>query len=466
MTDRERPKGSVTSMDANENSLPPTDAMEAIYALNIGDFLAEDFISDELLHKINNRLGSNPEKLRRQLDEMIQIYSIDKTLGILGFESNEGFIIYDSIASTLAEMFQVDACHLFQEAHRDTGEQYLSLSGTSKNVAGQNRWKIGIEISGETLLSQACQDNETLVLPQIDPQKMWEPLPPLEQEKVQSLIATPMTEGGKHLGLILFESYKERSFSSELVNLAEATAQVFVTSLRLQQLVARAQTEVNNSVETERDNSPELLSLRAELTESIADLGEDQQHFVELLGAAIDARNDFTEGHSKQVAEYAHHIADAMELNEKTIDLVYFAGLLGSIGKMDIPQQIMTKKDHLSTNEWEDLRNHPNVGVALLVQINFLSEVIPYVNYQHERWDGSGTPEGRTGRNIPLGSRILALADAYQAMTAKRPYRDEPMTHQEALSIIQEEAGTKWDPVVVEAFSKISEASLQSSLSR
>ncbi len=437
--------------------------MEAIYALNIGDFLTDDFISDELLDKISQSLSSNPEKLRRQLDEMVQIYSIDKTLGILGFNSDEGFIIYDSIASTLADMFQVDACHIFQAAHRDTGEQYLGLSGTSKNISGQNRWKIGIEISEDTVLSQACLDNETLILSQINPKKMWPPLSALEQEKVEALIAAPMIEGGKHLGLILFESYKERSFSQELVSLAEATAQVFVTSLRLQQLVARAQVEVNN---TETDNTPELRSLRAELTESIADLGENQQHFVETLGAAIDARNQFTKGHSKQVAEYARHIASSMDLNEKTIDLTYFAGLLGSIGKMDIPQQVMTKKDKLDTEEWEELRNHPNVGVALLVQINFLSEVIPYVNYQHERWDGSGTPEGRSGRSIPLGSRILALADAYQAMTAKRPYRDEAMSHDDALKIIQDEAGVKWDPVVVDAFAKIPADSLRSSLNR
>ncbi len=461
MKDREQPKGNGTAMEETpENQALKTNAMEAIYALNIGDFLADDFISDDLLDKISDSLASNPEKLRRQLDEMIRIYSIDKTLGILGFESDEGFIIYDSIASTLARMFQVDACHMFQEAHRDTGEQYLSLSGTSKNVTGQNRWKIGIELAEETLLTQACQNNQTLVLPRIDPEQMWQPLSQLNQEAVQALIATPMNERGKHLGLILFESYQERAFSDELIRLAEATAKVFVTSLQLQQLVARAQIEISK---TDTDNTAELRSLRAEITENIADLGEHQQAFVELLGAAIDARNQFTKGHSRQVAEYARHIAEAMDLNEKTVDLVYFAGLLGSIGKMDIPQQVLTKKDQLDANEWENLRDHPNVGVALLVQINFLSEVIPYVNYQHERWDGSGTPEGRSGKSIPLGSRILAIADGYQAMTAKRPYREQPMSHENALKIIQQEAGFKWDPVVVDAFSKIPADSLQSS---
>ena len=100
--------------------------------------------------------------------------------------------------------------------------------------------------------------------------------------------------------------------------------------------------------------------------------------------------------------------------------------------------------------EWEKLQNHPNVGVNLLMNINFLSEVVPYITYQTERVDGSGSPEGLKGQSIPLGSRIIAVSDAYCAMTSDRPYR-KAMDSEKALSIMKEEAGRKWDEDVINA---------------
>ena len=95
------------------------------------------------------------------------------------------------------------------------------------------------------------------------------------------------------------------------------------------------------------------------------------------------------------------------------------------------------------------MQNHPNVGVSILMSINFLSEVVPYINYHKERWDGKGEPEGLKGQSIPLGSRIIALADAYSAMTSDRTYRSA-LSKEKALEIIKQEAGSKWDPEVVD----------------
>ncbi len=444
----DEPTGKVKSFDSN-------DPMEAIYALNIGDFMAEDFISDDLLGKISDRLANDPDKLKNQLDEMVQIYSIDKTLGILGFSSDEGFIIYDSIARTLADMFEVDACHIFQTTKTDTTEEFLGLTGTSKPLASPNRWKTGIQVSENDVLGQVYLEEETRMLAGLDKNPNWHPISTLGQEQIRAMIAAPILEGNMRLGLILFEAAEGKVFTPELMDLAEATARVFVTSTRLQRLVAQAQIEIGKD-DTEIS---ELRNLRAQITESIADLGSHQQAFVEHLGAAIDARNRFSRGHSKHVAQIARAIAEELGLNEKTVDLVYYAGLLGTVGKKDIPGSLLAK-EKLTTEEWDNLRNHPNVGVALLAQINFLSEVVPYVHFQHERWDGSGSPEGRKGRSIPLGSRILAVADAYQAMTADRPYRDKPMSHDEALKLIQQEAGVKWDPAVVDALVKVPADSL------
>lgn len=427
------------------------DPLEAIYALNIGDFVTESFISDDLLSKINDRLADNPAKLKAQLEELIQIYSIDKTLGVLGLDPQSGFLIYDSIAATLAQMFQVNACHLFQTASTDTGEQYLSLTGTSLELDRQQRWEVTIPTKSNNLLNDVHQGFQTQAFPQVKTLPNWHPNQRLEQHLTHSALITPLKEGGKALGLLLFESYHPCDFGPECKALADVAAQVFITGMRLQQLVAEAQEQVNHP----NQELHKLLNMRAQITESIADLGIHQQEFVEALSKAVDARQKFTQGHSKQVGLLAKAIAEGMTLNEKTVDLTYMAGLLGSIGKVHIPEEILRKRDSLAPQEWEQLRDHPNVGVSLLVKINFLSEVIPFLHSQNERWDGSGGPDKLRGRNIPLGSRILAVANAYYAMTQERPYRGTPLKHQDALRTLQQEAGSKWDPVVVEALSQI-----------
>lgn len=427
------------------------DPLEAIYALNIGDFVAESFISDDLLDKISSRLGDDPAKLKAQLEELIHIYSMDKTLGILGLDAQAGFLIYDSIAGTLAQMFQLDACHLFQASTTETGEQTLNLTGTSQSLDPGQRWEITLNTKANNFLCDVFRGYETQACPDVKKLATWQPIERIGQKKAKSVLATPLREGHKTMGVLVFESYKPVTFEEDEIRLTDATARMFVTAMRLQQLVAEAQERTSR----ERLDVNTLLNLRAQITESIADLGIHQQEFVEALSNAVDARHNFTRGHSKMVAELAQAIAEALELNEKTVDLTYIAGLVGSLGKVHIPQEILNKKDTLQPDEWESLRDHPNVGVSLLVKINFLSEVIPYVHSQNERWDGSGGPEKLKGKSIPLGSRILAVANAYYGMTQERPYRGTSMTHAEALKMLQKEAGTKWDPLVVDALAKI-----------
>ncbi len=428
------------------------DPMEAIYALNIGDFVAESFISDDLLTKISHRLADDPLKLKAQLEELIHIYSMDKTLGILGLSAQAGFLIYDSIAATLTGMFQLDACHVFQVATKDTGDQSLSLTGTSVALDNSQRWEIGISVKADDFLSDMYRQFETCTFADISRIPNWHPLKRINQHKTKSAMATPLREGSKGMGVLVLESYTAQKFGEELVQLADVTARVFVTSMRLQHLVAEAQ----STIASDRLDSNTLLNIRAQITESIADLGIHQQEFVEALSMAVDARQNFTRGHSKMVGELAQAIAEALELNEKTIDLTYIAGLVGSLGKVHIPKELISKKESLSPAEWDHLRDHPNVGVSLLVKINFLSEIVPYVHSQNERWDGSGTPEGLKGKSIPLGSRILAVANAYYGMTQERPYRGKPLSHADALKTLQKEAGSKWDPMVVDALAKIS----------
>ena len=229
-------------------------------------------------------------------------------------------------------------------------------------------------------------------------------------------------------------------------------AGLFVTSLGLQKLID----EIKRLIATDEVTMIELQNLRAQLTAIIGDLGDQQQSFVEKLAYAADLKGQYKRSHSNECAELSREICHELNLNEKTTDLIYYAGLLQNIGKITLSEELFTKKENLTEAEWNELNKTPNLGVDLLMNINFMSEVVPYINYQQERYNGGGYPEGLSGNSIPLGSRIIALAGAYCALTQDRAHR-KALTNSEALEIIKQESGIKWDPRIVEVLVNLKE---------
>ena len=118
---------------------------------------------------------------------------------------------------------------------------------------------------------------------------------------------------------------------------------------------------------------------------------------MEKLAKAVDEKGQYKVAHSQNTADLAKKLCKHMGLNEKTTDLIYYAGLLQNIGKITLSEELLSKKDKLTNEEWNELKNSPNAGVDLLMNINFMSEVVPYINYQQERYNGKGYPEGLSG---------------------------------------------------------------------
>jgi HD-GYP domain-containing protein (c-di-GMP phosphodiesterase class II) len=227
-------------------------------------------------------------------------------------------------------------------------------------------------------------------------------------------------------------------------------AKLFASSMALQVEIDNT----NRFLEDEFSSESELKHSRAELTALIGDLCDYQQAFVENLAHAVDTKGHYKVSHSKNTAELAREICRQIGLNEKTTDLIYYAALLQNIGKIMLPEAMFSSSNKFTPEELAMMQKQSNIGVNLLMNINFLSEVVPYVTYQKERFDGSGSPEGLKGMSIPFGSRIIAVADAFCAMTTDRPYR-QAMSIEKAMSILKEEAGKKWDPDVVNALAEI-----------
>jgi HD-GYP domain-containing protein (c-di-GMP phosphodiesterase class II) len=194
-----------------------------------------------------------------------------------------------------------------------------------------------------------------------------------------------------------------------------------------------------------------LLSLQARSARRIQDLRELLVGLTRSLTAAIDAKDSYTYGHSERVARVGVELGRQMGLSEDDLSDVYLAGLLHDIGKIGIPDSILTKPGKLTTEEFEHLKQHPVIGYNILKDLGPLNNLLPGVLYHHERYDGKGYPEGLSGKAIPLLARVLAVADAYDAMSTSRPYRPA-MAAAEVEAQLQHGAGTQWDRRVIEAF--------------
>ena len=404
--DKEEKKTGVSLFGQSENLTP----IEEMFALNLGDFISETLISEDLAKKISIT-ANKKDRLKNQLLELIEIYSSKNTLCVLNFTQGEEQAIYTSIAQSIVEMIEVKRCTI-----------YLVKDGNLTPVG----------------MSDEITEENPVTLPDL-----------LHNDTIEkgNRLFVPMRGAATAAGMI--EISKENSLEDDFTELLISIANLLGTTITLQNEIENVNKRLANPETTEI----ELKQSRAELTALIGELCDNQQNFVESLASAVDRKGQYTVSHSRNTAKLARNICKTLGLNEKTTDLIYYAGLLQNIGKIVLPERIFATNGKLSPEELKKIQNHSNIGVNLLMNINFLSEVVPYINYQTERVDGSGKPEGLKGQSIPLGSRIIAVADAYSAMTSDRPYR-KAMTPDEAISIMTSEINTKWDNDVINALIK------------
>ena len=172
---------------------------------------------------------------------------------------------------------------------------------------------------------------------------------------------------------------------------------------------------------------------------------------ITALANAMEAKDKYTGGHSQRVAEISAAVANAMGLLQEIIEKVKLAGMVHDIGKIGVSESILNKPGRLTDEELQHVQKHPEIGQHILTPIVGDEEILRIVRSHHERYDGTGYPDGLKHGHIPLGSRILAVADAYEAMTSERPYR-RAMNKKTALNEIERGEGTQFDSNVAEAF--------------
>ncbi len=228
-------------------------------------------------------------------------------------------------------------------------------------------------------------------------------------------------------------------------------------------------TAINRSTKQAADGlpvyDPEFGSGDVGLLEEAAVLLSTQAHNIHLLvqsnqlflgtlhamSSAIDARDPYTQGHSERVARLSFELAQIYGLSDEACQEIYLAGILHDVGKIGIPDSVLLKDGPLTDEEYKVIQTHPTIGHRIVERLGHLQFALPGVLYHHERWDGKGYPHGLQAEATPIMGRVIAVADAFDAMTSCRPYRNA-MPVQKAAAIISSGAGQQWDAQIVECF--------------
>ncbi len=199
-----------------------------------------------------------------------------------------------------------------------------------------------------------------------------------------------------------------------------------------------------------------IKNINNELKDTYAKLENAYMESIETLRRTVDAKDTYTRGHSDRVSEYSVLIGKTLGLSESDLNLLRLGGLFHDIGKIGVPDTILQKPDKLTDDEYSEIKNHPTIGAHILSNATIFKDIIPIVKHHHERFDGTGYPSKLAGENIPYLARIAAVADAFDAMTSKRSYRNS-LDIDVVKSEFKNNMGTQFDPSIATIFIQVLE---------
>jgi len=248
-----------------------------------------------------------------------------------------------------------------------------------------------------------------------------------------ALLCVPMSLRDRVLGAIAVIRPADLSnYTNAETHLIEELAGQAVTAIEQAQLFAKVRADANE-LESSYDTT------------------------LKVLMAALDAKDNDTEGHCERVARLTVQLARSMGVPESSLVDIERGALLHDVGKIGVPDAVLKQPNKLNQLEWEAMRKHPLLAGVMVSKVGFLEKALPILLYHHERYDGKGYPFGLSGEHIPLEARIFSVIDAYDAMTSDRPYR-AAMSHDDAMAEIEANRGSQFDPFVVDAFARLMES--------
>ncbi|MBU0518947.1 response regulator [bacterium] len=231
-------------------------------------------------------------------------------------------------------------------------------------------------------------------------------------------------------------------------------AQIIQQNQILEKRVIERTHELQHATEELESKNSVLLKQKEEIRRLYSQLQRSYLGTITSLYFALEAKDQYTRGHSERVFHYSLHMGKELDLNLEEMVYLKYAALLHDLGKIGIPDSILLKPGKLTPDEYATIQNHSSVGASILDPIQFLCQVKEIIRHHHEHYDGNGYPDGLTANNIRIQGRIIAVADAFDAMRSDRPYR-KARTREKALQELQKYAGKQFCPECVEAFNRV-----------
>lgn len=400
--------------------------VEVAEQIRRGDFSgrARVYSQDEvgfLASTLNLMLDRNENilsRLREKVDALSTLYGVRQALSSV-FEVEK---LLKLVAATVASLLKAESCSVMLLDKRSEELVVQAVQGPLDTRFLGDHLKLGEGIAGIAAQSrQPIAVNDAQSNPRFAARKRGD-------GEIQSLMSVPLTAGEKVLGVI---------------NVVNKLAPDGVTRLPFDEDDLRILVMLSGEIAVALGNA-ELYQGMQELNVSI----------VHALATAIDARDPYTSGHSKQITDFAVALANAVDLPEAQVQEIRYAGLLHDIGKIGIPEAVLQKPGALTEEELDIVRRHPLIGQKIIESLESLEGIAKIIYAHHENYDGTGYPIGLKGEAIPIGARILRVVDAVGAMSSDRPYR-KAKSPEQIVEELKRNAGTQFDPMLVEAFLNI-----------
>jgi HD-GYP domain-containing protein (c-di-GMP phosphodiesterase class II) len=338
------------------------------------------------------------------------------TKGIL--ESLDLGSLLTRLAEALISLVEIDALSL--KLHNVTEELLLVRRGDcfkremiygSRIMSAAGFFRSALE-SGSPLLIEDIASETRFSFPSY-----------VKREGFRSLVAVPLMTGKGHIGMVTVYLKERAPMSSGVLAIISIVASVTAAAVENSQLVRRLETNYFSTVEA--------------------------------LAAAIEAKDPYTKGHSKRVTQFAILLAERFGVSDVEIRNLRYGAMLHDIGKIGVSGKILNKRGRLTTEEFETIKRHPLIGDNIIGKVDFLQGARPIVRSHHERFNGTGYPDGLREEEIPFLARVAAVVDFFDALTSARPYR-KAYSVEQTLNVIREGIGREFDPMLAKEFVEIS----------
>ncbi len=362
---------------------------------------------------LQQKVGEHTKELQLAHEEVLTLYTLGKKM-VSTLNPSE---VFGMIVKTVSMLMDAEASSVM--LLNDRQSRLIIKSSWGLGPRFENRLR---SIKAQKAVLRMLEDRQPCIIPNLREEADLSFRMLSISHKFRSIVMVPIVFNDVVLGAIATYSRRRRIFIEKEIELLQAFA-------------SQAAIAVNNA------RLHENLSL-------------SHYNTINTLSLALEARDPYTRGHAERVTNYSIGLGRALKLDKIYIDILRYAGKIHDIGKIGVSDMILLKPGRLTPSERAQVELHPARGVDMISHLKFLEPGIPVIKHHHERFDGSGYPDALKGDEIPIGARILAIADAFDAMTSERPYRSA-LAFEEAIDDLRKSAGSQFDPELVGYFLKV-----------